>query len=101
MDFKYIKNELIKNSEYEYKIFSSKLIPNIDNVLGVRLPFLRKLAKKIAKNDIAENFIYNYDDIYFEETMLKGLVIGYIDCDINKRFLYCDFFVPKINCWSI
>lgn len=101
MDFKYIKNELIKNSEYEYKIFSSKLIPNIDNVLGVRLPFLRKLAKKIAKNDIAENFIYNYDDIYFEETMLKGLVIGYIDCDINKMFLYCDFFVPKINCWSI
>lgn len=101
MDFEYIKNELIKNSEYEYKIFSSKLIPNIDNVLGVRLPFLRKLAKKIAKNDIAENFIYNYDDIYFEETMLKGLVIGYIDCDINKRFLYCDFFVPKINCWSI
>ena len=101
MDFEYIKNELIKNSEYEYKIFSSKLIPNIDNVLGVRLPFLRKLAKKIAKNDIAENFIYNYDDIYFEETMLKGLVIGYIDCDINKMFLYCDLFVPKINCWSI
>lgn len=101
MDFEYIKKCINENSETKYKEFSSKLVPNIDNIIGVRLPYLRKLANEISSSEIAEYFLYNYKEEYFEETMLKGFVIGYIKCDINKKFEYIDFFVPKINCWSI
>ncbi len=101
MDFEYIKKCIIENSEIKYKEFSSRLVPNINNIIGVRLPYLRKLAKEISSSEIAEYFLYNYEEEYFEETMLKGFVIGYIKCDINKKFEYIDFFVPKINCWSI
>ena len=39
-----IKAKLLLESEKDYKNFSASLIPNIDNVLGVRLPILRKTA---------------------------------------------------------
>lgn len=101
MDFEYIKKCITEKSEIKYKKFSSKLVPNIDNIIGVRLPYLRKLAKEISSNEIAEYFLYNYREEYFEETMLKGFVIGYIKCDIKKKFEYIEFFVPKINSWSV
>ena len=43
----FVKNELLKNIDEKYQKFSSSLIPNVDNILGVRLPVLRKIAKKI------------------------------------------------------
>ena len=41
-----IRKELEIIAEENYRIFVAKLIPNIDNLLGVRLPKLRKIAKK-------------------------------------------------------
>ena len=46
-----IKKELFKNRDEKYQKFSSSLLPNIENVLGVRFPILKKIAKKISKND--------------------------------------------------
>ena len=43
-----IRKELEIIAEENYRIFAAKLIPNIDNLLGVRLPKLRKIAKKIV-----------------------------------------------------
>ena len=44
---KEIRQKLLELAEADYQKFSSSLLPNIDNVLGVRLPKLRKLAKEI------------------------------------------------------
>lgn len=46
-----IKTKIFELIDTEYQKFSAALIPNIDNILGVRLPELRKIAKKIAKDD--------------------------------------------------
>ena len=51
-----IKKELTSLAEPNYKEFSSKLTPNINNILGVRLPILRRIAKRIAKNNYLEFF---------------------------------------------
>ena len=48
---KTIKQQLLELADEEYQQFSSALIPNISHVLGVRLPELRKMAKKIARED--------------------------------------------------
>ena len=45
----WIRNELYKNSEDSYKDFHSSLVPGISNILGVRVPKLREIAKKAAK----------------------------------------------------
>ena len=44
-----IKNELLTLAEPDYQVFASRLLPGTPNVLGVRLPHLRKMAKKIVK----------------------------------------------------
>lgn len=93
-----IKKELKNLSDEEYRLFSQKLNPNIDNILGVRLPILRKIAKKIAKNDYKAFFLEN-DDEFMELTMLEGMVIG--NLPYEKQIKYIEKFVPKINNWAI
>ena len=79
-----IREELINLSEEDYREFSSNLLPGINNILGVRLPALRKIAKSIAKENW-ENYLNNASDDYFEEVMLQGMVIGYINnADIDE-----------------
>jgi 3-methyladenine DNA glycosylase AlkD len=70
-------------------------LPSIDNILGVRLPPLRKLAKAIAKEDW-HSFTATADNEYFEEVMLQGIVIGYAKADIEEILRYVVEFVPKL-----
>lgn len=97
---KTVREQILELAEEEYQKFSSALLPNIDNILGVRLPKLRKLAKVIAKGDWRE-YIKNGDNEYLEETMLQGMVIGYIKTDIKEILQYVAEFIPKINNWSV
>lgn len=100
---KYTKNDIISflndNSETEYRQFSAKLLPNVKNILGIRLPILRKFAKEISKNDF-QSFLKLKTD-FFEEKMLKGFVIGYLKQDISAKFNYIADFIPQIDNWSV
>ena len=97
---KFARAELEKFGEEKYKKFSSALIPNVDNILGVRLPVLRKIAKEIAKADW-EFFIKNHKEKYMEDTMLLGFVLAYIKEDFDKMLKLTADFVPKINNWAV
>ena len=93
-----IKKELKNLPDEEYKLFSQKLNPNINNILGVRLPILRKIAKKITKNDYKTFFLKN-DDEFMELTMLEGMVIGNLKKE--EQINYIENFIPKINNWAV
>lgn len=51
-----VREELFKNSEEKYKKFTEKLIPETENILGVRTPVLKNLAKKIIKEGRGEEY---------------------------------------------
>lgn len=53
-----ILKQLFELQDKKYKEFHSSLCPNVDNIIGVRIPELRKLAKQIAKENPKE-FIEN------------------------------------------
>jgi len=95
-----IRDQIFELADEKYKKFSSSLLPNIDNILGVRLPILRKLAKVIVKSDWRK-FIETSDNVYFEEIMLQGMVIGAAKADIKEILNYVAEFVPKIDNWSV
>lgn len=97
-----ILEQLKDASEEEYRIFTSKLLPNNSNILGVRLPILRKLAKEIAKDDW-HSFLdtSGSGSEYFEEVMLQGMVIGYAKADIDEILKFTENFIPKIDNWSV
>ncbi|GGG13351.1 DNA alkylation repair protein [Paenibacillus aceti] len=97
---KTIKEQILELAEEDYRKFNAKLIPNIDNIVGVRLPALRKIAKRITRTDWRA-YLAETEDDYFEETMLQGMVIGYAAKDIDEMLKYTAQFVPKINNWSV
>jgi Predicted DNA alkylation repair enzyme len=95
-----IRNQLLEAAEEKYRTFSSSLIPNVDNILGVRIPTLRKIAAQLAKGDW-KAYLETASDDYFEEIMLQGLVIGYAKADIEEKLEAIARFIPKINNWSV
>ncbi|MEK8128911.1 DNA alkylation repair protein [Paenibacillus filicis] len=95
-----IKQQLAELADENYQKFSAALIPNIHNILGVRLPELRKLAKQLAREDWRA-YLQQADQDYFEEIMLQGMVIGYVKADIEEILRYVADFVPKIDNWSV
>lgn len=100
-----IKAKIYNLAEEDYRVFNSRLLPGVSRVLGVRLPAMRKLAKKTAKGDFrsylkeAQEKI-NADSIH-EEIMVQGLVIGYAEMNREEYRKYLDEFVPKISNWSV
>jgi len=97
---KNIKEELFRIKEVSYKKFSASLLPGVDNVLGVRLPFLRNIAKSVSKSDYRTFFEEN-DDEFLELTMIEAMTIGELKLDFDIILNYIEKFIPKINCWSI
>lgn len=95
-----IREQLFEMADEGYQKFSSALIPNINNVIGVRLPELRKLAKKLAIGNW-RTYLDHAEHEYFEEIMLQGMVIGHIDSDIEELLDLVADFVPKIDNWSV
>lgn len=95
-----VREQLFAKQDLKYKKFHSSLCPNVDKIIGVRVPELRKMAKEIATQDYAQ-FLERAKDEYYEELVLKGLVIGYAKISIEETFKYLEKFVPKINSWAV
>lgn len=90
-----LREELFQNQDLQYKAFHKKLIPTVDEdkIIGVRIPVLRKIAKKLADND------FPWD--YYEEIMLHGFYIGYAKLSFDERLSLLDAFVPEIDNWAV
>lgn len=96
-----LRARLTELAEPAYRDFSSRLIPGCGEMLGVRLPVLRKLAAEIAAEDWRGFLQCSVDDV-FEERMLQGMVIGAVKgISIEERLDWVAWFVPKINNWSV
>ncbi|NGP59273.1 DNA alkylation repair protein [Paenibacillus thiaminolyticus] len=95
-----IRAQIMALADEKYRQFSASLIPNINNVVGVRLPELRKLARNIAKGDWRA-YLAQADSDYFEEVMLQGMVIGCAKADVEEILHHIAAFVPKIDNWSV
>lgn len=97
-----ILKKLVNLSDIEYKKFNSKLCPDTQKeMLGIRIPILRKLAKDILKENIDWKDFLNNDPKYFEETILQGLLIAYSKINFQEKMELVKNFVPKIDSWEI
>jgi 3-methyladenine DNA glycosylase AlkD len=95
-----VKARLKTLSDEKYRKFASGLLPGVDNMLGVRLPLLRSIARKIAKDDW-RTYLSTADDEFFEEVMLQGFIIGSAITDVEEKLRLVSEFIPKISNWSV
>lgn len=97
-----IKEELILLADEKYKSFHSNLCPGTENILGVRVPILRNYAKELNKEYSTQDLLKKINDEYYEEIMLKGMLIG-----LNKKLRweelekYIKEFLLKIDNWAV
>lgn len=108
-----IRAILAQYADEKYREFSAGLIPGAKPLMGVRLPQLRRIARRIVNDqehnrkwqDETAGYDGAYEDIYFEETMLRGMVIGYgtagRDVSCEEGLSYLETFIPHIDNWSV
>ncbi len=124
-----LKEELLSLAEPDYARFAASLLRKPSekepsgtaaNLLGVRLPVLRKLAGRLTKQDWRENLealsahvqavSEKKDDgedgkICFEEVMLWGFLAGNgkigRDLTLQEQFAFIRSFIPYIDNWSL
>ena len=95
-----IRKRLFELQDLKYKEFHSSLCPNIDNIIGVRVPILRKYAKELYKNTNVDNL--EIGDKYYEELVIKGMIIGFqTEESIEEVIKQIKEFIPKINTWAV
>ncbi len=95
-----IRTYLEEMADVKYREFNAGLIPDSKPILGVRIPKLRELAKKITKEDW-RTYLKNARDDSFEELCLQGFVIGYAKAEIDEILNFAAAFIPKIQDWSV
>ncbi len=92
-------NYLRSMREDDYKMFQSKLISTKYEILGIRLPKLRVIAKEILKGNY-QNFLSLSEAKYYEEVMIKLLVIAGIK-KLDELKLYFDEAIDLIDDWAL
>ena len=90
-----VRQELLNSADINYKEFHKKLVPTVDEnkIIGVRIPQLRKIGKKLENN--------SFEWYFYEEIMLHGFYIGYKKLDYKERLALLDEFVPRIDNWAV
>ena len=91
-------NYLFTFEDLKYKEFHSKLILS-NNLIGIRTPILKEIAKKISKGDYKTFIKLNKHEIY-EEIIIHGLIIGYLS-NFNESLSLLDNFIPYVDNWAI
>ena len=95
-----LRDQLLELCEPKYMKFTSALMPGVENVLGIRLPLLRKIAREIAAGDWRA-YLAQAGGFYFEERMLQGMVISYARCGPAEKLEHVARFIPKIDSWAV
>ena len=99
------ENDIVKSlyalQDTVYRDFSAKLIPGVDkdNIIGVRTPVLRKLAKDMLKSGQYKDFIAHLPHRYFEENQLHAFILAEIR-DFDTVVFELERFLPFVDNWA-
>jgi len=99
-EYEKLVEHLKEIGDEKYKVFHKNLVPGLDKTIGIQIPKLRAIAKAIAMGDYTKYLALVKND-YYEETMIQGLVIGYVKGDYISTLKLIESFLPKITNWAI
>ncbi|HOP10416.1 MAG TPA: DNA alkylation repair protein [Oscillospiraceae bacterium] len=110
-----IQTQLFALRDETYRDFNRKLILNIDlqTIIGVRTPELRKLAKELmrenahertkeqgtSESNTVDKFLQTLPHTYFEENQLHAFLIEQIK-DYGEALAATEAFLPYVDNWA-
>ena len=98
----HIREMLFAARDLKYRDFNASLIPTADSerMIGVRIPAIRELAKKISGTEEAKEFISVLPHDYYEENCLHAFLIERIK-DFDGCIAQTERFLPYIDNWAV
>lgn len=93
-----LRTNLFSHQDDAYKQFQSSLLPTIpaENIIGVRVPILRKLAKQVN----CDAFMAHLPHKYYEENILHAILISSLP-DVDTTIQALDRFLPYVDNWAV
>lgn len=90
--------DALKNfSKDRFKSYHEKVAKSSKPVLGVTVPKMREIAKRIIKNDFQE-YLNFCEFKFFEDTMIYGFVIASLKFDDFLKYL--PSFLSEVDSWA-
>ncbi|MGN0242786.1 MAG: HAD-IA family hydrolase [Lachnospiraceae bacterium] len=107
------REELYALQDQQYQQFHSRLCPGVGDIIGIHIPVLRQFVKRLWKEHGDE--ILNHPELFeenglcypehvpelYEERLIKGMLLGIMNCDLEPRLSYLNSFIPQIDNWAI
>ena len=93
--YEIFRKELFAQAEETYRDFNAKLLCSDLPVIGLRVPFLRKMVKEIAKKD-GVGFLRVCGTDTYEERLLYGLVAAALPVSYGDFLPYCDHYTEHL-----
>ncbi|WP_308552160.1 DNA alkylation repair protein [uncultured Peptoniphilus sp.] len=90
---------LEKYIDKSYREFNSRLIPGVENVLGIRVPILRKIVKEMNEDE-RKLFLKSLPHKYHEENIMHMIIISE-ENDYNKAKEMLSEFLPFVDNWQV
>lgn len=88
-------------ADADYKAFHERLCKTSHaEILGVRTPESKRIAKEIGKGD-SESFLRVCGDRYYEEILIKGFVLAMQKKPLAEKRTDIDAFVRQIDNWAV
>lgn len=88
-------------AENDYKLFNEKIIPTGYEILGIRMPALKKLAKELSGDPKVEIYLKDAEYTTYEHILLYGLVLGHLKKpSLDMVFRYLDPLILKFDNWA-
>lgn len=97
-----ILEDLFSFQDKEYRDFNSKLIPNVEkeDIIGVRVPVLRRYEKEIRNTDFANKFLNSLPHKYLEENILHALLLENTK-NYGETIDALNKFLPYVDNWAV
>ncbi len=98
-----ITRKLFSLQDEKYRDFQIKLVPGItkEQMIGIRTPDLRALAKEIAAtSETASAFLQELPHKYFEENLIHFFIVALIK-DFDECINQVERFLPYVDCWPV
>ena len=91
---------LFEKQDLNYKKFHSKIVPDTKyEIIGVRIPEIRKIVKGINSSEDIYGFLKT-EHAYYEEYLIHGLLISKIK-DEDEFYGLLNAYLPLIDNWAI
>lgn len=87
--------------DVNYKLFHQKICSTNYEILGIKIPILRKICKELLKKDNYKEILNKLDYKYYEHVMIHGLIIGNINVSYEEKLQLINNFLPYIDNWAI